>query len=187
MLSMAAGAWQGTTAQSEQPGSSSTLAQGGSTQLTLRGCVQKGQAAGTYLLITPDPLTETGLDPASISGAPPKGAASSQASSTPGRPASAAIPSPVSETVTYELVAAGPAVDLASLVGKRVTARGTPERTAKGATADDGPAAAAAAADTPSGNPPGVGTTGAHARSAASPQRSRVRVTAIEPDGGPCQ
>ena len=52
MLSMAAGAWQGTTAQTEQPRSlaDAPAAHGSAAPVTLRGCLQKGQAPGTFLL-----------------------------------------------------------------------------------------------------------------------------------------
>jgi hypothetical protein len=186
VLSMAAGAWQGTPAQTEQPG---LLAEQGpraksSSPVTLRGCLQKGQAAGTFLLVTPDPLTESGVDPALPPAAGPQDRVASDASS--------AVPA-TARTVAYELVAGTSDVDLASLVGKRVEVQGAPERTARGATADDSPAAEAAAADTPSADTPtGVtprGTSGTtSAATAGTPsQRSRVRLTTIRPVGGTCK
>jgi hypothetical protein len=185
VLSMAAGAWQGTTAQTEQPG---LVADQGpraksSSPVTLRGCLQKGQAAGTFLLITPGPLMERGVDAASPPAARPQDRVASDASS--------AVPGPA-RTVAYELVAGTADVGLAALVGKRVEAHGTPERTARGATADDSPAAEEAAADTPSadtttaGTPTGTSGTTSAGTPGTTSQRARVRLTTIRPVGGTC-
>jgi hypothetical protein len=170
MLSMAAGAWQGTTAQTEQSGSPAGYEQSrkASTGATLRGCVQRGQAPGSFLLSASAHEEQTGLDPGSAAQPREHGSAASVAGL------------PEAPTITYELVAGGPEVDLAAFVGKHVEAQGTPERTAHGATADDSPAAAAAAADSPSGKSP------AGSKRTTS-QRSRVRITAIRPVSGPCE
>ena len=82
LLSMAAGAWTGTTAQTEQPG---LLAEQGPraespSSVTLRGCLQKGQAAGTFLLVTPRALTEASAEAALPPAARPQDRASSDAS-----------------------------------------------------------------------------------------------------------
>jgi hypothetical protein len=166
MLSMAAGAWQGTTAQTEQPGSAQGTA--AASPLTLRGCVQKGQAAGTFLLVMTPSSAEPGLDPAPA-------AQSHLDGSTAAVPTSRAVAQPIA----YELVAGKPDLDLTTMIGKRVDAQGTPERTARGASADDSPSAAEAAADGPTASR--VGTAG------HTSQRSRVRVTAIRPVSGSCE
>lgn len=175
LLSMAAGAWTGTTAQTEQPG---LLAEQGPraespSSVTLRGCLQKGQAAGTFLLVTPRALTEASAEAALPPAARPQDRASSDASTAVAATA---------RTVSYELVAGKSDVDLASLVGKRVEVQGTPELTAPGATADDSPAAEAAAADTPSADrtTDGVSTSTSGSASGNS-QRSRVRLSTIRP------
>ena len=180
LLSMAAGAWTGTTAQTEQPG---LLAEQGPraespSSVTLRGCLQKGQAAGTFLLVTPRALTEASAEAALPPAARPQDRASSDASTAVAATA---------RTVSYELVAGKSDVDLASLVGKRVEVQGTPELTAPGATADDSPAAEAAAADTPSADrtTDGVSTSTSGSASGNS-QRSRVRLSTIRPLGGTC-
>ena len=170
MLSMAAGAWQGTTAQTEQPRSASqSQSTAAASPLTLRGCVQKGQAAGTFLLVMAASAAEPGLDPASA-----------PAAQTNHPDGSAAVPTSeaAGQTISYELVAGKPDVDLSTLIGKRVEAQGTPERTARGASADDSPSAAEAAADSPTAT---VGTAG------HTSQRSRVRVAAIRPLSGSCE
>jgi len=171
MLSMAAGAWHGTTAQTEPPRSVSHAGSAAAVSpVTLRGCLQKGQATGTFLLTTTASAAEAGLDPASAPAAQahPDGSAAAVPTSK------AAV-----QTIAYELVAGKPDVDLASLIGKRVEAQGTPERTARGASADDSPSAAAAAADSPTAAP--AGTAG------LTSQRSRVRVTTIRPVSGSCE
>jgi len=170
MLSMAAGAWQGTTAQTEQPRSASQAQSAAAeSPVTLRGCVQKGQAAGTFLLVMAASAAEPGLDPASA-----------PAAQTHSHDGSAAVPTSEAavQTISYELVAGKPDVDLSTLIGKRVEAQGTPERTALGASADDSPSAAEAAADSPTAT---VGTAG------HTSQRSRVRVAAIRPLSGSCE
>jgi hypothetical protein len=171
MLSMAAGAWQGTTAHTEQPAPAARHEQSSTArQVTLNGCVHKGQAPGTFLLTAADP--EAGVAPASAPAAPQPDAASASDAS--------ASTTPAAQMVTYELVSGRPDVDLATLVGKRVEARGTPERTAPGATADDSPTAAAADADTPSAHSP-AGTSGHTA------QRTRVRITTVRSVAGACE
>src|SRR5215217_1799709 len=115
MLSMAAGAWQGTTAHTEQPAPAARHEQSSTArQVTLSGCVHKGQAPGTFLLTGP----EAGVAPASAPAAPQGDAAVASDAS--------ASTTPAARTVTYELVSGRPDVDLATLVGKRVEARGTP-------------------------------------------------------------
>jgi hypothetical protein len=177
---MAAGAWQGTTAQTEQP---PLLAEQGpraesQSPVTLRGCLQKGQAPGTFVLTVRDPFTEAGVDPASPAVARPQEQVASDATGAP-----ATVP-----PFSYEVVAGNSDVDLASLVGKRVVVQGTPERTARGATADDSPAAEAASADTPStdGAAP-VLSTGTSSTPIGTSQRSRVRLTTIRHVGGTCR
>jgi hypothetical protein len=173
LLSMAAGAWQGTTAHSEQPGPTARRPAPATpaTPVVLRGCVEKGAAPGTFLLVTRDPMPEPGLEPAS--------APASRAQPQGGR-GQASTGAPRATKAAYEVVSGAPGIDLARLVGKRVEAHGTPERTAPGATASDSPEAAAAAADTPTGRPP-AGTTG------QTPQRLRVRITFVGPVAGPCE
>jgi hypothetical protein len=167
MLSMAAGAWQGTTAQTEPAGSASEHSNKGSQQLTLRGCVHKGYAAGSYVLVTRGAaIDDTGLEP---------GAAPAQDGVDAPR-----APRAAPRAIGYELVAGQPEMDLAALVGKRVVAQGTPERTAPGATSVDGPGPAATIADSPADETP-VGTSG------ETPQRSRVRITTIRPVAGSCE
>ena len=172
MLSMAAGAWQGTTAQTDQPASPARQEQSRKTpaQVTLVGCVLKGLLPGTFLLTTASAVAQISLEPASAPAARPQdGDAMADEGETP-----------APRTVSYELIADKPDVNLAAAVGTRVEAQGAPERTARGATVEDGPAAASAAADSPASTSP-AGTSGQLS------QRSRVRVTAIRPLGGPCE
>jgi hypothetical protein len=174
MLSMAAGAWQGTTAQTEQPGSTASEHQIGKAPrpLTLRGCVQKGQAAGSFVLISAEPAGDAALEPVAPS-----------AAASPAESADATAPAAGKATArkaTYEIISGKADVDLTEAVGRHVEAQGIPERTAPGATADDSPSAAAAAADSPSADSP-AGTSG------QKPGRSRVRVTALRTIGGPCE
>jgi hypothetical protein len=172
LLSMAAGAWQGTTAHSEQPAPAARRTVSGTPAavVLLRGCVEKGAAPGTFLLVTPEPLPEQEIDPALHPAAQKEPQAGNRTVST--RP-------PRATKAAYEIVSGAPGVDLARLVGKQVEAHGTAERTAPGATASDSPQAAAAAADTPA-RPP-AGTTG------GTPQRVRVRITSVGRVAGPCQ
>jgi hypothetical protein len=170
MLSMAAGAWQGTTAQTEQPGPASHSGSAvAASAVTVRGCLQKGQAAGTFLLVTAADPAEAALDPASSPAAPahPDDAA-------PAVPTGKAA----LQQIAYELVAGKPDLDLPGLIGRRVEAQGTPERTERGASADDGPSAAASAADSPTAAPSGT--------SGQTSQRSRLRVTRVRAVGGSC-
>jgi hypothetical protein len=173
LLSMAAGAWQGTTAHSEQPApaarqpASATPA----APVLLRGCVEKGASPGTFLLVTPDPLPERELEPAPHPAAQKQPKAGSRTVSTR---------APRATKAAYEIVSGAPGVDLARLVGKQVEAHGTAERTAPGATASDSPQAVAAAADTPAARPL-AGTAG------GTPQRVRVRITSVGRVAGPCE
>jgi hypothetical protein len=171
LLSMAAGAWQGTTAHSEQPGPTAHGSAAGRTpkQIVLHGCVEKGVAPGTYLLVTPEPVTERNPDGALLPGAPPQ----PEDGTSPAR-----ADSPGALKAAYEIVSGTPAVDVARLVGKRVEVRGAPEQTAPGAS--DSPEAAAAAADAPSDGPL-TDTSG------RTPQRLRVRITSLGPVAGPCE
>jgi len=174
MLSMAAGAWQGTTAQTEQPGS--TTGQHQSTnaprQLTLRGCVRKGPAPGSFVLISAEPASDGAVEPA-----PPSAATLTAENADSAAPVGGKANA---RMLTYEIISGKPDVDLTEAVGQHVEAQGVPERTAPGATADDSPTAAAAAADSPSAHAP-TGTSG------QKPGRSRVRVSAIRTVGGPCE
>jgi hypothetical protein len=122
------------------------------------------------VLIAPGPLAETGVDPAAPAVARPQDRPSSEDWE--------AVPT-TAPTTTYELVTGKSELDLASLVGKRVEAHGTPERTARGATADDSPTAVAAAADSP-------GSTMATGTSGTMSGRSRVRLTAVRLVSGTC-
>lgn len=173
MLSMAAGAWQGTRAHSDQPRSSTAYdhARNAPAQLTLRGCMQNGEAPGTVLLIARDPGAMTALGPASagLQRTEDIGASPAAASPTIGG----------AEPIAYEVVPGTPELNLPALVGRRVDIQGIPEHTARGATADDSPAAAMAADDSPSVDTP-ARTSGQRS------QRSRVRVTAVRAIGGSC-
>jgi hypothetical protein len=170
---MAAGAWQGTTAHSEQPASAAHQPGSGTRAplVLLRGCVEKGAAPGTFLLVTHDPLPERELDPA----LPPAAQTQPQAGNR-----TVSTRAPRATKAAYEIVSGAPGVDLARLVGKQVEAHGSAERTAPGATANDGPQAAADATDTPSTRPP-AGT------GAATAQRVRVRITSVGHVAGPCE
>ena len=167
LLSMAAGAWQGTTAHSEQPAPPARRTASGtpSALVLLRGCVEKGAAPGTFLLVTPDPLPERELDPALHPAEQPQ--AGHRTVSTR---------APRATKAAYEIVAGAPGLDLARLVGKQVEAHGTAERTAPGATASE---SAAAAADTPAAHPPAAET--------GTPPRVRVRITSVGHVAGPCE
>jgi hypothetical protein len=186
MVSMAAGAWQGNTrAQSEEPRSDAQSAT--PRQITLRGCVQKGQAPRSFFLVTREPVNEPGLEPASpsVQTAPLEPAHDPKTGNGNG------------PGVNYELVSAKPEIDLATVVGKRVEARGIPERTAPGATADDSvtaddsPTAVASISDTTSAQSP---TSAAEAQPDASSapvgtrasSRSRVRITEVRAIAGSC-
>ena len=173
LLSMAAGAWQGTTAHSEQPAPSARRPVSGTPAalVLLRGCVEKGTAPGTFLLVTPDPLPERELDPALHPAAQQQPKAGNRTVST--RPAHAT-------KAAYEIVSGAPGVDLARLVAKQVEAHGTAERTAPGATASDSPQVTAAAADTPATRPSAE-------TSGDTPQRVRVRITSVGRVAGPCE
>jgi len=183
MVSMAAGAWQGNTrAQSEELRSDARAQSATPHQITLRGCIQKGQAPRSFFLVTREPMNEPGLEPAfpSVQTAPPEPAHDPKSGNGNG------------PGVSYELVSAKPEIDLGTVVGKRVEAHGIPERTAPGATADDSPTAVASISDTPSAQSP---TSAAEAQPDASPStsdgtrasgRSRVRITAVRTIAGSC-
>src|SRR5919112_5957361 len=68
IISMAAGAWHGTTAQTGQPGPTRRAVRANADALTLRGCVQKGSVPGQFVLLAPAP----GTTPESASAAPPR-------------------------------------------------------------------------------------------------------------------
>jgi hypothetical protein len=171
LLSMAAGAWRGTTAHSVQSAPAPRSPAGTpAAPILLRGCVEKGGAPGTFLLVTPDPLPERELHLASHPGDRSQPQAGSRTVSTG---------APRATKAAYEVVSGAPGLDLARLVGKRVEAHGHLERTSPGATADDAPQAAAATADSPARLP--ARTTG------SPPQRVRVRITSVGPLSEPCE
>jgi hypothetical protein len=173
MLSMAAGAWQGTTAQTEssRPATRQDQVRKAAAPVTLRGCLRRGATAGAFLL---KGGTSTLAADSTASATRPPSADGLSAPSTEPAVADTAT------TMTYELVAATPDLDLAAFVGRRVETQGSPERTASGATADDSPTVSATAADSPSTTSP-AGTSGQVA------QRSRVRVTTIHAVDGACE
>jgi hypothetical protein len=171
LLSMAAGAWQGTTAQNESgPATRQEQGRKAAAPVTLRGCVRRGATAGAFLL----------MGAVSVPGAESTASAARPQSDDRLTAPSTAAAAGTATTMTYELVAATPDLDLATFVGRRVETQGSPERTAPGATADDSPTASAAAADSPGAASP-AGTSGQGA------PRSRVRVTTIHAVAGTCE